>query len=210
MDSHFVDTNPRHNFPMILALVDLWNDAFLHSQGRIMSPYSQAFGSYPGFVVAIENKVLNGSVKGSMASTKSSSIGRKEGPSPVIDGGSHSLYDICLGRESQELSAEFIMTFDPISSGPGMSMEDADLANHDSRMCALFAHADTLAFGGSNGNNNRGRFEMLSPGSPPMIQSVDSMLSHISVNGGGDVTTMSGNQPSTLLVCGTCDAITCG
>ena len=53
---------------------------------------------------------------------------------------------------------------------------------------------------------------MSSPGSPPMIQSVDSMLSQSSVNdyGGGGNKSMSGNQPSTILICGKCDAFTCG
>jgi len=156
--------------------------------------------------------VLNGSVNGDLIPSKSGSLGGKDGPSPVIDGGSHSPYRSCIGRESNELSVEFIMSFDPPSSDPGISTEDI-LANHDSRMCSLFAHADTLAFGGSNGNNNRGRCDVSSPGSPPMIQSVDSMLSHGSANGGGWVDAagiVSGNQPSTLIVCGTCDAFTCG
>jgi len=206
IDRHFVDTNPRHNLPILLSLVDLWNDSFLHSKGRIVSPYVQSFGSYPSFLAAMENKVLNGS--GKVPPTKYSSMGRKVGPSPVIDGGSSALYDCCLGNGSHALSAEFIMTFDPTTVS-STAMEDEVFANHDKRICSLFAHADTLAFGGSNSSNSR-RFEISSPGSPPtMIQSVDSMLSHTSVNG-GDTTTMSGNQPSTLLVCGSCDAFTCG
>ncbi|KAL7540697.1 hypothetical protein ACHAXR_010311 [Thalassiosira sp. AJA248-18] len=203
MDCHFQDTNPRHNLPIIISLVDLWNDAFLHSRGRVLSPYVPAFGSYPAIVAAIEDKVLNGPGKSLASSTAST-----QGPSPVIDGGCHSLYDNCL-RHSNTLSAEFIVTMDPPIS-PGT--EDSALANHDINMCSLIAHADTLAFSDSNGNNTRGRFEFSSPGSPPMIQSVDSMLSHSSVNGNGgaDNATMSGNQPSTLLVCGKCDAFTCG
>eukprot|EP00580_Thalassiosira_gravida_P008719 CAMPEP_0201632186 /NCGR_PEP_ID=MMETSP0493-20130528/5906_1 /ASSEMBLY_ACC=CAM_ASM_000838 /TAXON_ID=420259 /ORGANISM="Thalassiosira gravida, Strain GMp14c1" /LENGTH=282 /DNA_ID=CAMNT_0048103653 /DNA_START=282 /DNA_END=1130 /DNA_ORIENTATION=+ len=162
----------------------------------------------------MENRVLNGSVNGGLASSKGSSVGGKDGPSAVIDGGSHSPYRSCLGRESNKLSVEFIVSFDPPSFDPGISTEDV-LANRDSRMCSLFAHADTLAFGGSNGNDNRGRFDISSPGSPPTIQSVDSMLSHGSANGGGGWVdagsgTVSGNQPSTLIVCGACDAFACG
>lgn len=29
MDVHFVDTCPRQNIPIILALIDVWNEAFL-------------------------------------------------------------------------------------------------------------------------------------------------------------------------------------
>lgn len=170
-----------------------------------MSPHVQSLGSYPAFVAAIENKVLNGYGKDpGMPQTKSSLAGRKERPSPVIVGGDHSLYDQYLSREPHSLSAEFIVALDPSISSFG----DSALANHDRRICALLAHADTLAFGDNN-VNNRGRFEISSPGSPPMIQSVDSMMSQSS-HAGGDAAALAGNQPSTLIVCRTCDAFSCG
>lgn len=185
--------------------MDLWNDAFLDSCGRILSPYVQSFRSYPEFVAAIEDKILNGPWKGPMSTqNKSTLYGGKEGPSPVISGYQNSI------KHCRSMSTEFIMTMEPsISSGNDYS----SLANHDSRICSFYALADTLAFGSGNiGGTNKGRYEISSPGSPPMIQSVDSMLSHSSTNGnGGDnIGVMTGNQPSTLLVCGTCDAFTCG
>mmetsp|Transcript_7508 Transcript_7508/g.18625 ORF Transcript_7508/g.18625 Transcript_7508/m.18625 type:complete len:528 (-) Transcript_7508:278-1861(-) len=196
MDQHFVDTNPRHNLPLILALIDLWNDSFLQSHGRIVSPHAQAFGSYPAFVSAMENKVLNGC--GKVPAAKVGSASRKQGPSPVIDGGS-----LSLDHGSHGLSAEFLTAFDPPNKAG-----DNFLVKHDRRICSLFAHADTMAFGSSNSSSNR-RFELSSPGSPPMIQSVDSMISHGSTNV-ADATNISGNRPSTLIACGTCDAFTCG
>lgn len=208
IDRHFVDTNPRHNLPIILSLVDLWNDELLHSRGRIISPHSQRFRSYPGFVAALENKVLNGCASTAPAASAKGRF-RKEGPTPVIDGGCHGVYDGGPGRESNGLSVEFIATLDPPSLDPGVSTRNV-LAKHDSRMCSLLARADTLAFGGENGATNRTRFEVLSPGSPPMIQSVDSMLSHGSVGRSGEVATVAGNRPNTLIVCESCDAFACG
>ena len=87
IDRHFVDTNPRHNLPFILASLDLWNDEFLQSRGRAISPYTQALALYPELVSAIESKVL-----------------RDQGSNPTITG-SHAIHsDQCM---------EFIMTLQP-------------------------------------------------------------------------------------------------
>ena len=87
MDSHFADTNPRHNLPFILALLDLWNDEFLQSRGRAVSPYAQSLASYPRLAAVIESKVLRG-----------------QGSNPTITG-SHAIHsDQCM---------EFIMTLQP-------------------------------------------------------------------------------------------------
>lgn len=184
MDRHFVDTNPRHNLPIVLALLDHWNDEFLNLKGRVISPYMLALGSYPGLVASIESKVT--SRRKTTSAKQPIHRGRKEGPTPTITVAS-SLYGC------NHCTTEFITT----------------MQLSDSRMCSLLAHADTLAFGsGNNASNNSRRFEMSSPGSPPMIQSVDSMTS---INGGIETNTMVGNQPSTLILCGgACDAFTCG
>jgi len=56
MDKHFVETNPRHNFPVLLALTDVWNDAFLGSSGRIVTPFSEQFASFASFVAVLESE----------------------------------------------------------------------------------------------------------------------------------------------------------
>ena len=196
MDRHFVDTNPRHNMPVVLALVDLWNDAFLNSRGRNVSPYSQAFDSYPGFVAVLENKVLKAAP---FAAKPGPGSGRKRtGPSPVVDG----------APGLRDLPTEFIMSLAPPSPGPGIPIDNGvALAEHDKRVCSLFAHADVLAFGDGHGSGQRGLRELSSPGSPPAIQSVDSVLSH---SCGGDAAGAAGDRPSTLLLCDVCDAFACG
>ena len=45
MDTHFVTTNPRHNLPILLALIDLWNDAFLGTNGRVITPFCESFAT---------------------------------------------------------------------------------------------------------------------------------------------------------------------
>lgn len=210
MDLHFVDTCPRQNIPILLALIDLWNEAFLQSNGRILTPFVRAYGSYPLFVAALEHKVLKASAK--MPETKSfGSRGRNEEPQPVIDGGSNAYNN--TGRGGSNLaSTEFLTTLDPpILPGSGIGTEVELVANHDKRMCSLFARADTLAFGVSNAGDKGRIFH--SPGSPPTIIRNDTMTSQTSANnncGNGNAKTESGNQPSTILFCGKCDAFTCG
>jgi len=216
MDKHFVDTCPRQNIPIMLSLIDLWNEAFLHSNGRVLSPFVGAFGSYPGFVSAIENKVLHSSGRTptmKTATTTSSPAGKNEGPRPVIDGGSNVCDIAGGGRGSNFASTEFVTTLDPpILPGSGHAAEDALVANHDRRMCALFARADTLAFGEDNAGGGGGVRRLDGPGSPPMILWNDSMLSQSSANGGGggNAKTASGNLPSSIILCGKCDAFACG
>jgi hypothetical protein len=240
IDCHFVDASPRHNLPVMLALVDFWNDAFLYSKGRVVSTCLGAMGLYPKFVAVLESNVLNNASSTSSPSSKSlpilwkSSVAtkfqstgrgveRKDGPTPVLDGGPRSTNKYGIGHEmDKRLSAEVIMTFDSPTCAalPGssiFSMKDA----HQKRICTLLAHADTLAFGAGWGGTNPATYSATTsafdhvPSSPPMIQSVDSMLSQSSTNGLFGVSalssmTLGGNQSSTLLFCGACDAYTCG
>ncbi len=67
IDLHFVETNPRHNLPVLLALTDIWNDCLLsplnknntdsHNAGRIVTPYTEAFVAYPAFVATLEAQI---------------------------------------------------------------------------------------------------------------------------------------------------------
>ena len=60
MDGDFVDSNPRHNLPVLLALTDVWNDAFLGSTGRVVAPFTEAFAAYPAFCAALEAQACGG------------------------------------------------------------------------------------------------------------------------------------------------------
>jgi glucose-6-phosphate isomerase len=53
MDTHFVETNPRHNLPVLLALTDVWNDV-LSGTNRCLKAGSFAFNDYSKYVAALE------------------------------------------------------------------------------------------------------------------------------------------------------------
>lgn len=56
IDVHFTESNLRHNIPCLLALADVWNEAFLGYSGRILNPFSQPFHGFPEFVAMLESE----------------------------------------------------------------------------------------------------------------------------------------------------------
>ena len=199
MDCHFVETTPRHNIPVLLGLVDIWNDVFMgYHTGRVVTCYDGILGSYPRYVSLLENTVLGGANVGdwSLKNVKCSK------PTPVMEGASGYSGRVCT---------EFVTAFDPIHNAItyGNIMVDA-IKSNDERICSMLQQADTLAFGNPEVLNNHS-MGVSSPGSPPAIQSCDSMLSAGSaVNGTVGNSTTDSNHPSTLILCGECDGFSCG
>jgi len=148
IDSHFVETNPRHNLPVLLALTDIWNDCLQSSDnsttnaGRIVTPYTEAFAGYPAFVAALESQIcgrkkcdnndhkITSSTSTSYSSSQNSSFApttvKKSRQSTstscssiVIDGGLHGIYDRSLYQASKVIPSELVMTLDSQLSANG-------------------------------------------------------------------------------------------
>ncbi|KAL3895697.1 MAG: hypothetical protein SGARI_007373, partial [Bacillariaceae sp.] len=113
MDSHFVETNPRHNLPVLLALTDIWNDCLsscdeaTSTPGRVVTPFTEAFAAYPAFVAEIESQTCGRKRSQSAVSATTQSCS-----SMVIDGGLHGIYDRSLYQSSRAISSELVMTLD--------------------------------------------------------------------------------------------------
>ena len=191
MDVHFVETNPRHNLPVLLALVDIWNDCLLsnlnarrqvHSQivptssaGRIITPYTEALVAYPAFVATLEAymcKRQKNSEGNNMEMTCST---------VVVDGGLHGIYDPSLYEGAKIVPSELMMVLDSQLSLNTGKFETGTA--QDVLMCSLFAHADGLALGNDSLDDD----------------GID-----------GNTTSHGGNRPSTVLLCGRLDAFACG
>lgn len=184
MDKHFVETNPRHNLPILLALTDIWNQLLLSSNERMVSPFSEAFAAYPAFCATLE------------AQTCGNFSNKTNRSSMVIDGGLHHAYDKALYQADQVISSELIMTMDSqtsynaASSNAKNGMADVHAAQ-DMLICSMFAHADELAFGTDSKAN-------------------DSLLGNSRTEPFDTDEVSDGNRPSTLLMCDKCDAFVCG
>lgn len=191
LDRHFVETNPRHNLGVLLGLIDVWNDAFMNDmRGRVVKPCLHEMRCYSRFVATLERTVLSGRNSGDWSLKNSD----RHCPMPVVDG--------FISHNVLHHVTEFVTAMDP-------PQNDA-IDNNDRRICSMLLQADALAFGNNEVSKNNG-IGMFSPGSPPVIQSCDSVVSASSVmNGLNGNQAISGNQPSTLIICGNCDAFACG
>jgi len=227
LDSHFVETNPRHNLPVLLALVDLWNDHFLPSVskesscgGRIISPFMESFASYPAFVAMVEAQVC-----GRIPTGRTRDLHDRVAPSgTVIDGGLCGSFDRVLYQGGRSPPSELIIAMDsqvPHSQEGvddysrllfGMN-ENGDLSNQDHLMCSFFAHADVMALGSlsSRSRGDGGRSVASGYTATPTFTGLGSTSfdSNFPVlNAENDLA--EGNHPSTLLLCSRCDAFACG
>jgi glucose-6-phosphate isomerase len=201
MDLHFVETNPRHNLPVLLALTDIWNDVLFvgESSSRIITPFTEAFADYPAFVGALEAQACG------VAADRSGGAG----PAPssrlscsalVLDGGLNSTYDRALYQGTKVMNSELVMTMDSqvafnASRTIGVHGMDDIQATQDARMCSLFAHADELAFGYESSTCD----PFLPPSGIPTMSSKPFSAD-----------ASEGNRPSALLICGKLDAFACG
>jgi glucose-6-phosphate isomerase len=134
IDSHLVESNPRHNIPLLLALVDLWNDSFLPStSGRLIQNFGEAFSAYGSFVASLESHVCGGP---SNPAFSNSSCGL------VLT--SRDSYDRSLYQASQMVPLEVVAALDPPIKRDGLPHDDV-LHHHDALLCSMFAHVDELA-----------------------------------------------------------------
>jgi glucose-6-phosphate isomerase len=193
MDSHFVETNPRHNLPVLLALTDVWNESFLQASGRVVTPFSEALADYPAFCASVESQTCGNAVR----------LMIQVGPQ-VIDGGLHNIYDRSLYQSNKLQPTELVMMLDPQLAVNTSSLIDKDEthAAQDALLCSLFAHADELAFGSST-TDPRGFLPANVKAGDPTLSSSEATLNmreHVS----------EGNRPSALVLCGRLDAFACG
>jgi glucose-6-phosphate isomerase len=215
MDTHFVETNAPHNIPVLLALCDVWNEAFMKSSGRILLPFMEHLSSYPAFVAAVESQVYGRYERQRGSSETNTSLAT----AVAIDGGLFGSYDRVCFQGGRTLPSELVITMDSqvFSSnaatklfGPESSSDI--IAGHDALVCSFFAHADVLAFGSngvnpaSNRENSGGVLHINGP-APGMAKSVsfDSNASNFPDSEGSN-----GNRPSTLLILNRCDPFACG
>ena len=205
LDCHFVETCPRHNLPVLLALTDVWNDAFLgaSSSGRVVTPYTQSMKGFPAFVAALESQTCSGESSSSHPNNLTCS-------SLVLDGGSDSAYDRALYQSSKIQNTELVMVMNTqlrANASRNLGAQGMDDVYHhsDALICSLFGHADEMAFGGGKDSSN----------TPPTTadQNPPYDNSHHQQQPQWEEKTKSsseGNRPSSLLICAKLDAFACG
>uniref|UniRef100_A0A7R9WUM5 Glucose-6-phosphate isomerase n=1 Tax=Craspedostauros australis TaxID=1486917 RepID=A0A7R9WUM5_9STRA len=229
MDAHFVETNPRHNLPVLLALSDIWNDIYLGSSGRIVTPFTESLAAFPALCAIMESQTCtrrnddNGSSMAlagtTTAMTPMTTTSRIATPPVVIDGGLHNIYDGVLYQTDRTLPTELVMTLDTQVTanaigtiGKRNMMRVFD--TQDALMCSLFAQADELAFGNEARDSDNVGLDGGSAGRYGGISESgrrrDSFDWGSAAKAGSDGDASLGNRSSTVLVCSKCDAFMCG
>jgi glucose-6-phosphate isomerase len=193
MDIHFVETNPRHNLPVLLALTDVWNDAFLDATARVVTPFSESLTGFPAFVGALEAQTCGRSFTDVRNDRPSCS-------SMILGGGLDGSLDRALYQSGKIVNSELVIGIDcqtdfNASRTIGAHGMDGVHMSQDALMCSFFAHADELAFGSKRHPSSVEH--SFSPASASSHHTKPSELSR-------------GNRPSVLLMCGKLDAFTCG
>jgi glucose-6-phosphate isomerase len=198
LDVHFIETNPRHNLPVLLALTDTWNDVFLRAHARTVTPFTEAFAHFPRFAAALEAQACGSPVDRHNSSAQMLATVATSCSSLVVDGGLGATYDRVFYQGSDVLNLELVMAMDTqvlfnTSRNVGSyGMRDLHTLE-DAQMCALFAQADELAFGSDKAN----RLLSVNPSSVASSRNIETDRSV-------------GNRPSSLLICGKLDAFSCG
>jgi len=207
MDTHFVETSPRYNIPVLLALVDIWNEAFLRSSGRVVTPFFQGIAAFPTFVSTLESQVCGNASSSGGQMLQVAGRGEHDFSCSgiVIDGGLNGTFDRAMYQGGRALPCEIVMAMDTqvsfiTSAILGAEGIEDGMASQDTLMCSCFAHADTMAFGAPRQNWSMG-------GIPASESSTALRRTFSSFS---EVDDTDGNRPSTLLICGKCTAFTCG
>jgi glucose-6-phosphate isomerase len=232
LDTHFVETNPRYNLPVLLALVDLWNDHFLPSSssykpcgGKMITPFIESLASFPSFVAALEAQVCGRANTGERTRNPYCHVA----PSGlVVDGGLCGAFDRVVYQGRRAPPCELVTAMEP--QLPSRRV-DKDLmrfynetvyggneqSNQDRSMCSFFAHADVMAFGSSGyrSRDARGGSSVHTTGGSSAFghglgsASFDSQFPS-TPQAGNDNDIANGNRPSSLLICSRCDPFTVG
>lgn len=181
IDVHCVESSPRHNLPLLLALSDIWNAILLHSSTRYVIPFASALDQYPRFTATIESETCGGNVD----DRSDFEPFRLQGSVAVIDGGNSSSYDRALFQTSNVSNVEFVCPLNfqlshNASKILGAQNNQSSKQIQDALICSLFAHADELAVG-----------------SLPEHSPEREWISQ-------------GNRPCTLIFCDKVDAFACG
>lgn len=224
MDKHWVETNPRHNVPVLLALADVWN-AVLQQQSpqpRIVSTVGAALQAYPSFVAAVEAQTCSHRERGAYGPAQhpsTTSFSARPQPMPlVMDGGNQGVYDRALYQAptcGTPVNVELVSVLDQqvdYHTRQLLGSVENQLDVHttaDAMMCSLFAHCDELAFGPDRGSGPTMTLnESMSGGSPSFGTVMTGFTNGTTIgNRGGE---SEGNRPSMLLLTDRLDAFACG
>jgi glucose-6-phosphate isomerase len=135
MDAHFRDAPPEANAPLLLALAEFWNQAFLGTQSHAVLPYASALARLPDYLQQLEMESNGKGVRrdGTPVTTATGTILWGN----VGTNGQHAYHQL-LHQGTCAFSAEFVL---PLRPGHRLA------EHHDWLVAHCFAQGEAFARG---------------------------------------------------------------
>ena len=141
MDVHFTNANPRHNLPVLLALVDIWNQVLSSNNDKIIPTIDPTLSGYSAMVLSMESHLHN------------------KHQNPFYTDNDNNDGDFSMSTSSlttakmnnPSLPTEFIVTMDSSSTHGALAAFNIHRdSNEVNNLSTCLAYADVLAFGFSS------------------------------------------------------------
>lgn len=140
MDSHFATADFRHNLPVLLGLIGVWNSTFLHINAHAVLPYDGRLSFFPNYLTQLEMESNGKSVKRDGRSVTYDTC-------PILWGdigsnAQHAFYQL-LHQGTQDVSCDFIAPIKRYDSEQNTSLSEQHLLS----LANCLAQSQVLAFG---------------------------------------------------------------
>ncbi|MGC4111828.1 MAG: glucose-6-phosphate isomerase [Nocardioides sp.] len=143
MDEHFRTTEPAHNVPLLMGLLNVWYANFLGAQSHAVLPYSQLLHRFPAYLQQLTMESNGKGVRwdGSPVTTTTGEVFWGE---PGTNG-QHAFYQL-IHQGTRLIPADFIAFAEP--AYPLKDHHDGQTVDvHELFMANFFAQTQALAFG---------------------------------------------------------------
>lgn len=135
MDAHFREAPYRKNAPVLMGLLDIWNNDFLGAKSRVVAPYDEYLSKFPAFLSQLEMESLGKRIN-SRGEVVDYSTGTAIWGAAGTDA-QHSFFQL-LHQGSSVIPADFI--------APAISHNEIG-EHHKILLSNFFAQTEALAFG---------------------------------------------------------------
>jgi glucose-6-phosphate isomerase len=139
MDEHFRTTDPTHNVPVLMGLLNVWYVNFLGAQSHAVLPYAQLLHRFPAYLQQLTMESNGKGVRwdGTAVTTDTGEVFWGE---PGTNG-QHAFYQL-IHQGTRLIPADFIAV-----ANPAHPLHDGDTDVHELFLANFFAQTRALAFG---------------------------------------------------------------
>jgi glucose-6-phosphate isomerase len=139
MDEHFRTTDPTHNVPVLMGLLNVWYVNFLGAQSHAVLPYAQLLHRFPAYLQQLTMESNGKGVRwdGTAVTTDTGEVFWGE---PGTNG-QHAFYQR-IHQGTRLIPADFIAV-----ANPAHPLHDGDTDVHELFLANFFAQTRALAFG---------------------------------------------------------------